>query len=154
CKPLFSLTLYRSIYFLGVTALCCGALAVGAYKTWKDDPAAFRSPVRQSGLLLALVATCLGFWMRRLTPFAALVMVIETANYIGNKSQVPQCLISFWKRNFSSWAFDLPIFICAASGVLAVAGSSVTVPAGTQDFRPPFSAVQYLIKEHNGGRVF
>lgn len=154
CKPLFSLTLYRSIYFIGVTALCCGALAIGAYKTWKDDPAALRSSLRQSSLLLALAATCLGFWMRRLTPFAALVMVIETANYIGDRSQVPQWLNSFWKRKYSYLAFELPMCICAATGVLAVAGSSVTVPAGTQDFSPPFSAVQYFTKEHNGGRVF
>ena len=154
CKPLFSLTLYRAIYFYCVTALCWGALAVRAYKTWKSDPATLRSPVRQSGLLLALIATCLGLWMRRLTPFAAIVMVVETANYIGDKVKVQQWLNSFWRRKSSYLAFELAMLACAASGVLAIAGSSVTVPASTQDFKPPFSAVDFLIKEHNGGRVF
>lgn len=154
CKSLFSLTLYRSIYFLLLTALCCGALIIKTYKFWKEDPALLRSPLRQSSLLLVLFAMCLGFWMRRLTPLAAIVMVTETANYIGDKLKSQRWLDSFWRRKASYLAFESAMFIFAASGVLAVASNSISIPGATRDFTPPFSAIQTFTKEYKGGRVF
>jgi hypothetical protein len=154
CKPLITLTLYRSIYFVGLAAICCSALGIKAYKTWKEDPALLRSPLKQSGLLLVLIAICLGFWMRRLTPLAAIVMVMETANYIGDRVKVQCWLDSFWKRKASYVVFELAMFVFAASGVFALAGNSVSIPGATQDFTPPFSAIHAFTKEYKGGRVF
>ena len=156
CKPLIGSALYRAIYFLCVTLFCFGALAIAAYRSWKDDPAALKSPVHQSSLFIALMATFLGFWMRRLTPIAALIMVIETANFIGAKTPVPRWPSSFWTRRISYLVFEMVMLIAAFLGLSSLAGKegAITVPSPTQEFTPPISAIRYFIREHHGGRVF
>jgi hypothetical protein len=156
CKPLIGVPLYLAIYFLSATILCSAALAVGVYRIGRDEPKVLSSPVRQSSLLIALIATFLGFWMRRLTPMAALIMVVETANYIGVKTEAGRWPSSIWSRKISYVAFELVMLIAAFQGVSMLAGKSitVTVPSITQEFKPPFSALQFFMKEHHDGRVF
>jgi hypothetical protein len=156
CKPLIGLDLNRAIYFIVTTVLCCGASALAFHRIWKSDRQALKSPVRQSSLFIVLVATAMGFWMRRLTPIAALIMVFETASYIGDKTKIRGWLSSFWTKRRSCLIFELVMLILAGQGVAALAGKAVPVniPSYTKEFSPPFSAIGFFMKTYSHGRIF
>lgn len=156
CKPLIGLELSRAVYFLLTLVLCLAAAILSLWNTRNGGASALRSPVHQSSLLIVLIAAFMGFWMRRLTPLAALVMVIETGNYIGARGSTEKWPGSFWKRRISFLLVELVMLLLAVPGVTEIAGKAVpvTVPAVTRDFMPPFAAMKYFMENRRDGRVF
>ena len=155
CKPLWGLALSRAIYFLGVVALCGGAIALGIYNHSKSKQSGLESPIRQSGWLIAVIAALLGFWMRRLTPIAALIMIIETANFMRSGASPDRWPRAFLRRRGTFLMVELLALLLTIQGVSAVAGKSITVtiPSRTADFNPPFAAIQYFMQHYHDGRV-
>jgi hypothetical protein len=153
-----STMLFQSLRFplVCLVILCYGAIALLISKNRKQSPDFLKSPVRLSSLLLVITATVLSFTKRRLVSLGAVVMLIETAHFIGSRKAKDAWPPLFWHKKISILVVELMILILAPRGVFDIANKSIilSVPQLTSEFQPPLKAMMFFNHNYDEGRIF
>jgi hypothetical protein len=157
-KPLTIVDLVRSWYFPAVcmVTLCYGAILATIFYDYRTKQTSLKSPARLSSVLLVIIATIIWFTVRRLVTLMSLLMLFETANFIGQRNQTSGWLTSFWRKKASFLVLELVILVLAQRGVLDIAGPVITIciPANTDIFEPPLQAMTFFSNNYKSGRIF
>jgi hypothetical protein len=155
CKHLLASPLSVAGYFLFLSLVCCTAVALTIRNCSMKTPEILRSPKFVSSVLIVIIAVCFGLAVMRLTPLVAIIMVVETASFIGNRAEESLWPKLVWHNRLSYLFLSLTTLVFVALGTLDLVrkGVTVTIPVTSRGFVPSFPSVQYFMHAYKKGRV-
>jgi hypothetical protein len=144
----FPITILLLLTYLGITVRIFRSLKAG-------EISILGSPARLSAVAIVIAATIICLLKRRLVSVASLLIVFETANFIGRRDQPSQWPSKLWHSRLSFVVLEVAILILAPLGVHDIARVvQICIPQLTEIFVPPLAAMAFFTKNYQGGRIF
>lgn len=143
---------------VGLLIICYGAIGRSLYKGVPKFSSLLKSPARASSIVIVVIASIMCFCTRRLVTLSSLLILVETANFIGAQSHSISWLRSFFQRKVSYLTLELVVIILAANGALTVAPMMgplyIPFQADKKISESPIKAVDAFTRIYKGGHIF
>ncbi|HEY9715358.1 MAG TPA: hypothetical protein V6C72_17935 [Chroococcales cyanobacterium] len=153
CKPLFGVSISLAIFYYALLILCVAAIALSIRRA-RSAQLRLGSTTLMSALFVFFLAAASGLLVRRLSSLSALIMLFETISFIHCTGGTADWSARIWRGKLSYAAIELVAVILATLGVIQTSQSfTMTIPAATSEFIPPFKAVQIFLSLRQHGNV-